>query len=297
MRSKKLRRKKLSVKGKKIPKFFIGIGTYLDRFFPALEHELKEANIAIHSREYLGKTAMHCILFFVIASIAVTPIILIYGNAYLLLSFYLFLVFVSLFALIHSAKTAKLKALRRLKSINTNLLNALRHMQIQLSAGINLYRVMVSISEMDYGEVSIEFKKAARRIAVGTDQIEVLEKISIENPSIQFKRYMSLIINNLRAGGNLQNVLKEITSTLSSDQINDVQNYGAKLSPIAMFYLLLVIIIPSLAISFIVALLSFISMKGEITIVMFFLVLAISILLEIMFMGMIESRMPGVMRD
>ena len=59
---------------------------------------------------------------------------------------------------------------------------------VQLDSGIPIFRILVNISESDYGEVSQEFKKMVKEINSGVPQIEAIEKYGKVNASEYFRR-------------------------------------------------------------------------------------------------------------
>ena len=65
----------------------------------------------------------------------------------------------------------------------------------------------------------------------------------------------------MKAGGDISAVMAEIINALNEQQMIQIQNYGAQLSPLAMFYMLMAVIVPSLSVTFIIVIASFIAMS------------------------------------
>ena len=61
----------------------------------------------------------------------------------------------------------------------------------------------------------------------------------------------------MKAGADISTVLKEVIDALSEEQIVQIQDYGSKLNPLAMFYMLLGVIMPALSITFVIIISSF----------------------------------------
>ena len=133
--------------------------------------------------------------------------------------------------------------------IENNLIPALQDMSVQLNFGIPLFRILINISSSDYGELSIEFKKAVKKINAGSPQLDVLEEMGEKNPSLFFRRALWQISNGMRAGGDISVVIRESVRSLSEDQVIQVQNYGNKLNPTIVFYMLISVIIHALSIT------------------------------------------------
>jgi len=63
------------------------------------------------------------------------------------------------------------------KEIEKNLIFALEDILIQLNSGIPLFDILTNISVSNYVELSLEFKKAVKRIGAGEHESEVLADI------------------------------------------------------------------------------------------------------------------------
>ena len=96
----------------------------------------------------------------------------------------------------------------------------------------------------------------------------------------------------MRAGGDIGKTLKIIANDLSEEQKVKIRKYGSQLSPMALMYLMLSVIMPTLGITF---LLIFSSFTGfTMPPIFFYMVLAILAVFQFMFIGMIKSRRPAV---
>jgi len=165
---------------------------------------------------------------------------------------------------------------------------------IHLNSGVSLFDVFVHISTSDYGEVSIIFNKMIKKINAGMPQIEALEEIVKNNPSPFFRKSIWQLINGMKSGSNVRKVLKNIIDSLSKEQIIQIETYGSQLNPLAMFYMLIVIIIPSLGVTFITVISSFFSsgLDNRIILVLLFVFV---FLFQIMFLGIIKTKRPSLL--
>jgi archaeal flagellar protein FlaJ len=184
---------------------------------------------------------------------------------------------------------------RRQKDIENNLISALQDMHVQLSSGIPLFSILVNISSSDYGELSEEFKKIVRRINAGYGQIEVLEEIGEENTSLFFRRALWQISNGMRAGGDISIVIEESIKSLSEDQLVQIQNYGNKLNPTIMFYMLISVIIPALSITFLTVISSMVDLSRTIATIMFIGLFVFVMVIQVIFLGVIKSIRPSLL--
>jgi len=186
-------------------------------------------------------------------------------------------------------------ARKRVKSIERNLLPALQNVLIQFNSGVPFFDILVNISKENYGEISEEFTRAVKEINAGNPPIEVLEEVAAINPSLFFRRAIWQLVNGLKAGSEMSSVLTEIISSLSEQQVLQIQKYGSQLNPLAMFYMLVVVIIPALGITFLIIISSFISLSEAATKFAFWGLYGFVFFFQIMFLGMIKTKRPNLL--
>jgi len=203
----------------------------------------------------------------------------------------------SLFVFFQQVMYPKLYSNKRVKDTERNLFAALQNMLVQLNSGVPMFDVLVSVSKGDYGEVSNEFARAVKRINTGEPQVEVLREIAAVNPSLFFRRAIWQIVNGMKAGSDLSKVLEESINALSEEQVIQIQKYGGQLSPLAMFYMLVAVIIPALGMTFLIIISSFISLSVSTTKLIFWGLYGIVLFFQIMFMGIIRTRRPTLLGE
>ncbi len=74
--------------------------------------------------------------------------------------------------------------------------------------------------------------------------------------------------------------------------MTEIQSYGGRLSPLAMFYMMVSIIFPALGITFLIVLSTFIQSLGQNYKMIIYGILGLVILFQIVFLGLIKSRRP-----
>jgi len=184
---------------------------------------------------------------------------------------------------------------RRQKNIEKNLIPALQDVLVQLTSGVPLFSVLINISSADYGELSLEFKKAVKRINAGEAEQEVLEELSKTNPSVFFKRALWQISSGMQAGSDMTLVVRDSIKSLNEEQIIQIQNYGNKLNPLIVFYMLIAIIIPALSIVFLTIISSIIGLPKNTVTLIFMVMFVFVMLIQIMFLGIIRSKRPSLL--
>lgn len=278
---------------KKISYLFLGMGQSMQNLFPFLKTHLKQARFDISIREYLSMCILSSSIFFILIFFFIS--IFSGFTKYLVFNFVISVI-LSLFIFYQQISYPKIYANRRIKDIERNLLSALQNMLIQLNSGVPLFNILVNISEGGYGEVSNEFYRIVKEINGGKPQIEALEEIAAINPSVFFRKAIWQIVNGMKSGTDLAIILEETINLLSEEQILQIQMYGSQLNPLAMFYMLIVVIAPALGITFLIILSSFISLSEFATKMIFWGFYGIVFFFQIMFIGIIKSRRPNLLK-
>ncbi len=197
---------------------------------------------------------------------------------------------VLLFSIFYFMKIPELRLNKRAEEIDKSLLFALRHILIKVRSGIPLFDSMVGIAYGDYGLISEEFQKAVKDIEGGTPQVRALEKLSFYNPSKYFRKFILQLTNSLRAGSDIARTLEIVVEDLENHKYLQVKEFGSRLSPISLMYIMLTIVIPSLGTTFLAVFAIF--MGGEIDEVMFYAAPVIVIFANLFFMNIIQKTRP-----
>lgn len=271
---------------------------YVKIFSVKRESKLKEylikAEVDISREEYLGIVARSAIIFSIITYLVLSTGIYIFSQGNPFVFPIIPTLAVGLFVSFSQVNYPKVLSDRQQKAIERNLLPAMEDILIQLSSGVPLFTILVNISSSGYGQLSLEFKKAVKRINAGLPQIEVIEDLGKKNHSILFRKALWQISNGMKAGSNITEVVRDIIHSLNEEQYLQVQTYGNKLNPLIMFYMLISIILPALAITFLTIISSVVNLPESITIGMFVGLYVMSILIQIMFLGAIRTAKPSL---
>ena len=272
---------------------FRGIGELLDSLFPFLKVHLIQSNQVIESKRYLAASFIN--FFFVLLLLLILNILVFIKLEISLIYSIIAPIIISLLIFLQQIYYPKLLASRRIRGIERNLLNALNSILIQLNAGVPIFNIFATIANEDYGEISKEFRSAVKQINAGKPESDSIEELASRNPSPFFRRAIWQLANGIRTGSDLQLVLKEIISSISDEQIIQIQKYGSQLNPLAMFYMLIAVILPSLGITFLVVLSSFTSLGSFATKIAFWILFALFIILQILFLGIIKTKRPTLL--
>ncbi len=281
----------------RLSKVFLGISEFIAPMHPLLKLNLKQADIDLDVRQYISMCVSTDFFTFIFLFIASSILIQSFGSkSSILFGFIISTIFI-FFIFMEQMAYPKLVANRKVKGIEKNLLSAMQNILVQLNSGIPLFDIFVNISKGEYGQVSQEFAKAVKEINAGKPQIDALEDMATVNPSILFRRTLWQLVNGMKTGADLSRVMAGSIDALGDEQVIQIQKYGGQLSPLAMFYMLIAVIIPSLGMTFLIIIASFINLSSFATKIIFWSLFSVVIFFQIMFIGIIKSRRPNLISD
>ncbi|MEK6854896.1 MAG: type II secretion system F family protein [Nanoarchaeota archaeon] len=259
-----------------------------------LQSILNNIDVELTREEYLSICLQGSVMAFAISLIlSSTVLVLLKISSAFLLSLAVSLAF-SIFIFLIRRIYPKVYDSRKQKDIESNLIPALQDMLVQLNSGILLFSILVNISSSGYGELSEEFKKIVRKINSGRPQVDVLEETGEINSSLFFRRTLWQISNGMRAGSDISIVLADSIKSLNEEQFIQIQNYGNKLNPTIVFYMLISVIVPALSITFLTIISSLVNLPEAITTGMFLGLFFFVMLVQVMFLGVMRSIRPSL---
>jgi len=257
-----------------------------------LQKYLASADSGLTREEYLGICIRSVSKFFLWAYILFFILFMAYRTNLFFLVPFAIAIPVSLFVFTVQIIYPKIYNNRRERDIEQNLISALQDMLVQLNSGIPLFTILTNLSMANYGELSSEFKKAVKKINGGMPEIEVLEELGESNSSLFFRRTLWQLSNGMRAGSDISIVIRESVKSLGEEQLIQIQNYGNKLNPLIMFYMMSAVIMPALAITFLTIIASLVGLPQSLTIMLFIALFGGVVLVQVVFIGVIRSLRP-----
>lgn len=280
---------------KKTSEIFMGLGSNIVKRVPSLKLNVQKTGMTIGASEYVAMSITSSFIFFI--SVYILFNIVLFALEVGKPPFVAFFISIVLtfFIFMQQIFYPSLFAKKQIRGIEQNLLPALQDMLVQLNSGIPLFTILVNLSNKDYGELSREFGKAVKEIHAGVPQIEVLDKLASQNPSLYFRRSLWQLVNGMKTGSNTAIVVKEIIESLSEERLIQIQKYGGQLNPLAMFYMLITVILPSLGMTFLITISSFVATSEVTTKAVFWSMYVFVVFFQIMFMGLIKARRPTLL--
>lgn len=257
--------------------------------FPHLETKLKEAGINETPEQFVKKTAIGSfymstgILFFV------SIILFSFDSFNILLWLLMPLAFFIFFA--YFLKLPDVKALAKRRMQNSEVLDATRYLIIELESSIPLYVSIHGVGK-NFQHVGPVFSSIISDVNTGTTMEEALSNAAQYSPSEQVRRVLWQILNSMQTGSDIATSLKEMVVQIGREQLVEIRAYGRKLNPIAMFYMIIAVIIPSLGVTMLVVLTSFLDV--EIKLLYLLLIAIVLATMQMMFLAVIKSSRPAV---
>ncbi len=281
-------------RAKVVAKKLYGLTGFLNKTSPGLENLLEQAGLDIDKRDYLGIAMfsaifMSSIVFLLLFIITLTIVDVVKG----------FIISLSVSALIffviiqYLKKYPKLLLKKKVASIERNLLYAIRHIYVQVRAGIPLFETFVSISNGSYGAISDEFRDLVKEINAGKPIETALEELTMKNPSVFFRRIVWQLSNGIKAGADVSIVMKSVIDNISAEQRIAIRKYGSQLNPLTLVYMMVAVIMPAMGITFMIVLSTFSGLS--ISENMFWGILGFLVVFQFMFLGIIKSKRPNLL--
>jgi len=257
--------------------------------FPQLKHKLKKADMSFKPEEFVKRTFMAAFymsfgilfIFWLILSKfnAIKPFMLIF----IPIVFSLFFLYM---LKLPDAKISKAK-----KEIEREIVFAGRHLIIEIESGVPLYNAFANISK-NYEHIGKYFREIVDKVNLGTSMDEALTEMIEFVPSNNLRRLMWQTLNSIQTGSDIGKSLNLVLEQISREQNIELNEYGRKLNPLAMFYMIIAVILPSLGITMLIVLSSFLDFEFNLTILM---VIAFLLgFMQFMFLSIIRFSRPAI---
>ena len=218
----------------------------LARKFPYLKIQLAQANIQSTPEKFLKKTLTSSLI---IATTITLSLMMVFYKLNINLFYVLILIpivySIVFFFLMYYPKAISNKITRE---IDHEIVYAGRFLIIELSAGTPLYDAINNISNA-HPAIGKYFKKIIDKVESGKPIDLAINEVMEITPSPNFRKLLFQIVNSMRTGGDINKGLESITDQISKEQLIRIKEYGKRLNPLVLFYLLVAIIMPSLGIA------------------------------------------------
>lgn len=267
-----------------------GLGEFISSLLPNLKLELIQAQVDMTPRRYASVAFVSATVNFIFIALIVILAGFATRRELVLLGIFagLVVLFASFFTILFYPGVI---ARRRTRDLEANLIPAMRQLLINIKSGVPLFQAMTSVST-GYGPVSREFAKMVEQMNAGVAQTDALNEASKRNPSFRFRRVLWQISNALKVGSDVGNAIEEMINELTKERVAEIQRYGQELNPWVMIYMVMAVVLPSLGITMMIIIMSFMNVLIPITVFpAVFIFLAV---FQLFFISFVKSRRPQV---
>jgi archaeal flagellar protein FlaJ len=256
----------------------------LARMQPDLRRKLLQAGIIQDAETYVKKTFMNSVML----SLAIGFIAYFVTQKFTLILFSLVLIplFYSYFIKYVDVKIERIK-----KEIDQEIIYAGRFLIIELESGVPIYNAIQNI-EKNYDVIGKYFGDIINKVYLGTTMEDAINDTMINTPSNNLRKVLWQLLNSMKTGSDIGPSLNSVITQIMREQQISVQEYGKKLNPLAMFYMMIAIILPSLGVTMIVVIATFIGLKMSLTVLLG--IAALLGLTQFMFLSIIRASRPPI---
>ncbi len=262
-------------------------------FFPELEWNLKRAGYNISAVEYLAITLLFSVgAFAATASLSAIPMLMNPKNTNPIISAG-FPIGIAAVVFFYILFMPKLTMVKQGKQIDKNLEYMLKDMQIQMTAGLPMFNALTNIAAGGYGACSGLVQEIVKEVESGTSMRDVLNSYGMLSPSEYMRRVLWQIANAMQTGSDVKIALIAISNDIREEKENKIKAYGQEMSIWGLIYMMMVIVAPSMGITLLVVLSSFVGSQG-INKSLFDLMFVGILIFQLMFISIVRSKRPNI---
>ena len=193
--------------------------------------------------------------------------------------------------LFYLLKLPDARIIGREKEISKEIVFAGRFLIIELQSGVPLYNALHNLAK-NYKATGAYVNEIIDKVDLGTSLEDAMNEAVELVPSDDFRKMLWQIINSLRTGSDVSKSLVSTVDQVAKRQQIQINEYSKKLNPLAMFYMMIAVIAPSLGITMLIILSSFIQFTMSLTIL---LLLAFLLgFVQFMFLAIIKFSRPPI---
>ena len=255
---------------------------------PELRLKLQQAGMPNTEVEFVKKTFFSAL--YLTTGILVTLALLL-SKADMGVIFLIF-VFPILFLMMffYFIKFPDIKIMKIQREIDREIVYAGRFLVIELESGIPIYDAFSHVTS-NYPVIGKYFRNIVEDIDFGTTVDDALNKAVELTPSKNFRRVLWQIINSMTTGADVATSLNSVIEQIVREQKIELNEYGRKLNPLAMFYMIVAVILPSIGITMFVILVSFLSI--QLTLSTWLIIACFMGFVQFMFYTVVKSSRPA----
>lgn len=180
---------------------------------------------------------------------------------------------------------------KRKRELDQEVLFAGRFLLVKVNSGRPLLNALIEGSQ-SYGVSSKYFKEIVEDINMGTPIETALDNAVKYSPSDKFRRILFQINTALKVGIDVSIPLTNVIEEITNEQFTEIQRYGKKLNSLALFYMLIAIVLPSIGMAIFVVVGGLLGLPIERN--LFLVVIGVLILIQLIFISIFKTTRLGV---
>jgi flagellar protein FlaJ len=192
------------------------------------------------------------------------------------------------FFLLNSPKASIAK---RQRELDQEVLFAGRFLLVKVHSGRPLLNALIEGSQ-SYGVASKYFKEIVEDINLGTPIEKALDNAVKYSPSDKFRRILFQVNTALKVGIDVSIPLTNVIEEITAEQLTEIQRYGKKLNSLALFYMLLAIVLPSIGMAIFVVVGGLLGLPIDRDI--FMVVIGVLVLVQLIFISIFKTSRLSV---
>ena len=159
-----------------------------------------------------------------------------------------------------------------------------------------MFDIFVNVANGGYGECSVICSNIVQEVQSGKAIVDVLDEAGLLSSSEYMRRVFWQIVNALKTGSNVGIALKMISNEIREEKENRITSYSQELGLWSLVYMIFVIVLPSMGVTLLLILSSFLGGNSEtaITESIFWVILAGIIFFQFIFISIIRNKRPDV---
>jgi len=267
----------------------ITIFKIMSRSLPGLKEKLTQGGIADKPEEFIRKSLL---ISFYLTTFIIGILTIIFIR-FEIVKWVLILIFPVLLLLIfvNFVKRPDIIIRKKQREFDREIVFAGKFLVIELQSGVPIYNAMISVSK-SYPIIGKYFNEILNRVDMGTSLEDAINESIELTPSLNFRKLLWQIYNSLKTGADLATALNVNIEQIAAEQIIQVKEYGKKLNPIIMFYMVVAVIFPSIGVIMFIVFSSFFAISITLTALM--LLAIVVAFVQAIFLMVIRGSRPAV---
>lgn len=188
-------------------------------------------------------------------------------------------------------KIPDVKIRKKQVGISREIVFGTRFLMIEIESGVPIYNAFINVSKV-YPVIGSYYGKIIDQINMGTSMEDAINETIELIPSANLRKILWQILNSIKTGADVTDALDSVLEQIINEQKIAVEEYGRKLNPLAMFYMLIAVIAPSLGSTMLIIFSSFVGFK--IGMAELLTMAGLLCFMQFMFYGLIKSARPAV---